>query len=126
MLASYYLTQLHWQHAWQYGAAMLLIAFSLYAYSTALGDPASPVRAPRWLIATQRLTQVQGLAALAGILFILVSGKLTAGKSDWAANVVFVAGGITIAALSLLAVLTQRRLLHAARAPHHPAQTTKI
>jgi glucose-6-phosphate-specific signal transduction histidine kinase len=111
MLAVYYFTGLHWQHAWQYGAAMLLIGASLYLYSAALASPASPAREERWLIAVQRLTQLQGIAALAGIAFLVGSGKLTAGKSDWAANVLFVAGGVTIAALSFVTSHTQRQLM---------------
>lgn len=111
MLGSYYLTDLHWQHAWQYGAAMLLIAASLWLYSTALGDPKSAVRTPRWLLAVQRLTQLQAIAALAGMGFIIVAGKLTAAKSDWAANVIFLAGGVALALISAIAVRTQRRLM---------------
>jgi hypothetical protein len=115
MLAAYHLSPLHWQHAWQYGVAMLLIATAVAAYNTALADPQSPARQPNWLIAVQRLTMAQAAAAIVGILFLIVSGKLTAGKADWVANVIFVTGGVTIAALSALSVHTQRRLMRLAR-----------
>jgi len=80
-----------------------------------LADPQSPARQPNWLIAVQRLTMAQAAAAIVGILFLIVSGKLTAGKADWVANVIFVTGGVTIAALSALSVHTQRRLMRLAR-----------
>lgn len=115
MLAAYYLSALHWQHAWQYGVGMLLIASAVYAYNAALADPSSPARQPRWLIAVQRLTMAQGFASAVGVMVLIVSGKLTTGKTDWIANVVFVAGGIAIAALSALSVRTQRRLMRLAR-----------
>jgi hypothetical protein len=114
MLAAYYLSALHWQHAWQYGVGMLLIATAVYAYNAALADPSSPARQPHWLIAVQRLTMAQGFAAAVGVLILIVSGKLTAGKGDWIANLVFVAGGVAIAALSALSVRTQRRLMRLA------------
>jgi hypothetical protein len=56
----------------------------------------------------------QGFAAAVGVLILIVSGKLTAGKGDWIANLVFVAGGVAIAALSALSVRTQRRLMRLA------------
>lgn len=115
MLAAYLLSPLHWQHAWQYGAGMLLIAVAIAAYGTALAKPQNPTRRPYWLIAVQRLTLVQGIAAAIGLVFLVVSGKLTAGKTDWVANVIFVAGGASIAVLSAIAVHTQRRLMHQAR-----------
>lgn len=110
MLGAYYLTSLFWHHAWQYGGAMLLIAAGLHLYASALANPTGPARSPRVLLAVERLTVVQGIAALAGALAVLVSGKLATGKPDWAANIIFIAGGLTIGVVSALAVTTRRKL----------------
>lgn len=111
ILAGYYLTPLFWHHAWQYGGAMVLIAVGLYLYSVALGNPANPLRARRWLATAERLALLQGIAAFTGAVYVVVSGKLLLGKADWVGNIVFVSGGLTIAVLSLLAAITQRRLV---------------
>lgn len=110
ILAGYYLTPLFWHHAWQYGGAMVLIAGGLYLYSVALGNPANPLRGRRWLATAERLALLQGIAAITGAVYVVVSGKLLLGKADWVGNIVFVSGGLAIAVLSMLAAITQRRL----------------
>ena len=110
MLAAYYLTPLSWYHAWQYGGAMVLVAAALHFYAQALVAPQAPARAPRAQLAVERLTVVQGIAATAGALAVIVSGKLTTGKPDWVANILFISGGLTIGTLSALAVMTRRRV----------------
>ncbi|HUS97973.1 MAG TPA: hypothetical protein VMX97_14695 [Hyphomicrobiaceae bacterium] len=110
MLGCYYLTSLHWQHAWQYGAGMMLIGLAIYMYARALRQPGSVARSPRSMLAMERLTAAQGWGAIAGLTFMVVSGKLWSGKTDWAANAVFLAGGVAVAALSAFGVLTQRKL----------------
>jgi len=111
MLSCYYLTTLNWYHAWQYGCGMLLIGLAIYLYSALLGHDGSPAREPRWLLAAQKLTLIHGFAAVAGVLFILSSGKLWTGKPDWAANFIFIASGFAVAALSAISVLTLRGLM---------------
>ncbi|MCB1510576.1 MAG: hypothetical protein KDJ36_06700 [Hyphomicrobiaceae bacterium] len=110
MLAAYYLTPLSWYHAWQYGGAMVLVAAALHFYAQALVAPRAPARAPRAQLAVERLTVVQGITATAGALAVIVSGKLTTGKPDWVANILFISGGLTIGTLSALAVMTRRRV----------------
>jgi hypothetical protein len=110
MIACYYLTGLHWQHAWQYGAGMLLIAALVWRYARWRTTPGSRFRQADMVIAARWLTRLQGLAALAGVVILSLSGKLDAGKQDWAANIVFVAGGLAIFAISRAALRAERGL----------------
>ena len=103
MLACYYLTDLSWQHAWQYGAGMLLIAGLTAQYARARLKPGSRFAAKDMVSAARLLTHLQGLAAILGVVVLALSGKLDAAKQDWAANVVFVAGGLALFALSTAA-----------------------
>jgi hypothetical protein len=110
MLAAYTLTGLRWYHAWQYGLAMALIALLLFLYAVAVGREDSRLRQPSFLLGALQLATVQGAAAVGGVLFLIGSGKLVRLKADWAANHIFLAGGLAIASLSALTVVTQRRL----------------
>ena len=51
----------------------------------------------------------QEIAALAGLAFLITSGKLARHNDDWIANHVFVAGGVVIVVVSALAYIGQRR-----------------
>jgi hypothetical protein len=99
MLGVYLLSGLKWQHGWQYGTGMALIAVAAIGYA----------REPRWLNAVAVVVGLQGAAAAIGLAVLAGSGKLASVRSDWAANVIFVAGGVTIAILSVLAVAAHRR-----------------
>lgn len=91
MLGVYEGTGLHWEHGWQYGAAMGVAALGLLAFAGQLRGPDAKLkRLAFWL------TLAHGVAALAGISFLLWSGKVWALRSDWAANVVFLAGGLGV------------------------------
>lgn len=109
MLACYYLTDLSWQHAWQYGAGMLLIAGGVARYAQARMAPGSRFAVPDMVSAASLATLAQGVAALAGVVILALSGKLDAAKQDWAANVVFVAGGLAIFAVSMAARRAERQ-----------------
>ena len=67
MLACYYLTDLTWQHAWQYGAGMLLIAGLVWRYAEARTKPGSRFADATWVAAARWMTRMQGFAALAGV-----------------------------------------------------------
>jgi hypothetical protein len=110
MFAVYFLSGLRWWHGWQYGTLMALFAAMLLAYAHALGIEGSPWRAARVQRAALTLTVVQAALALAGVAWLVLSGKAASARSDWAANRIFVAGGLAVAALSIIAVLTKRRL----------------
>jgi hypothetical protein len=110
MLAAYTLTGLRWYHAWQYGLAMTLLAALLFLYAIDIGREGSRLRQPPFLLGALSLTVVQGAGALVGALFLIVSGKLATPRPDWAANHIFFAGGLAIAALSAIAAITQGKL----------------
>lgn len=109
MLACYYLTDLSWQHAWQYGAGMLIVAGLVWRYAEARTKPGSRFADATWVAAARWMTRMQGFAALAGVTILALSDKLDPNKQDWAANIVFVAGGLTIYALSMAALRAERR-----------------
>lgn len=110
LLAIYRLTSLRWQHGLQYGAGMALIAWLMLLYIHFLARPGSRLRTPRALIQATWMSLAHGGAALGGVIFLLASGKVHSIKDDWAANTIFLVGGITVAALSAVAAYTQFRL----------------
>ncbi len=99
MLGVYLLSGLKWQHGWQYGSGMALIALAALVFA----------RQPRWLNAVAAVVAVQGAAAAIGLAVLAGSGKLASVKADWAANIIFIAGGVAIAVLSVMAVGAHRR-----------------
>ncbi len=112
MLAVYLISGLKWQHGWQYGSGMLLIALLGFLYSLIIGEPASVLRRPGVLNAVAMLAAAQGVAAIGGVTVLVLSGKVASNKADWAANIIFVAGGLAITVLSAIAVRTHARLSH--------------
>lgn len=110
IFAIYSLTQLWWWHSWQYGLAMAFIACCLHVYAQRMRDPASPLVQPRVLDATAVLALVQAAAAAIGLAFLIGSGKLALSKPDWPANHVFIAGGLGLILISLIAAFTHRKL----------------
>jgi hypothetical protein len=111
MLGCYYLTDLSWQHAWQYGLAMLLISGALQQYAVLREDSAAVVSGEGPVRTARLLTMLQAVAALAGVVMLAMSGKLEANGRDWAANIVFVAGGLAIFSLSMAALRAEKRAL---------------
>lgn len=109
MLASYYLTDLSWQHAWQYGAAMLLIGGGILVYAQKRELPGSQFSTPQAIVAMRWVTGLQGVAALAGVVVLVMSGKVEAHGRDWAANIIFIAGGLAIFVLSAMALMSEFR-----------------
>lgn len=104
LISLYRFTSLHWQHGWQYGSAMLLIAAGLFGYVAASKRTASSGARPAGLQRIALLAAAHGLAALAALLWLIFSGKLATPKGDWAANAIFMTGGFTIVWFSYLAV----------------------
>jgi len=109
MLGCYYLTDLSWQHAWQYGAGMLLIAGLIVIYGRARLSVGSRFASAEMVARARWITLLQGVGALVGVVILAQSGKLDASRQDWAANVVFVVGGLSIFALSWAALRAERR-----------------
>lgn len=122
LLAFYRGTGLKWQHGLQYGAGMALIAWATLLYAHFLARPGSRLRTPRALSGATWLSVIHGAAAVAGLGFLLLSGKILSAKGDWAANLIFLTGGVAIAALSFVSAYTQFRLAKpAARTAGVPA-----
>ena len=123
MFAVYMLAGLAWRHGWQYGSGMALIAGAFLAYAHAM-RPGSALRTPHALHGACAFTMLHGLAALAGLAFMLRAGKLATVKGDWAANHVFLAGGAAIVALCALTLVTHVALARqepGEAAPNRPA-----
>ncbi|MEO1207414.1 MAG: hypothetical protein AAFV45_13900 [Pseudomonadota bacterium] len=117
MLGCYTLTRLWWWHSWQYGLGMLAIAAGLSVYAWTLGRGGSRLGSPSYLNATAWMSVGQAVAAVAGLAFLMSSGKVEAGRADWAANTIFLTGGLGIACLSVLAAFTHWRISRARPAP---------
>lgn len=115
MFAVYQLVGFRWQHGWQYGAGMALIAAVIFLYAHKLGDPASGLRRPGSLNSVLKLTVLHGAAAAMGLAFLFTSGKLKSPKGDWPANLIFMAGGLAVVMLSAIAVYTQMQMKRVAR-----------
>lgn len=110
LIAIYRLTGVRWQHGLQYAAAMIVIAAMILGYVHLLSKPGSRLRSPRAIAIVTQLSLLHGAAALAAIFFLIVTGKIFSLKGDWPANQIFLAGGIAIAALSVIGAFTQTRL----------------
>lgn len=92
MSGVYFGTPLKWQHGWQYGTILVLAAAGTYAVSRNF--------AMSWSIdVLNRLTWSSLILCwtVGGALFWLAgTGKLLSRKPDWAANIIFVTGGLII------------------------------
>ena len=110
MLAIYSLTPLKWQHWWEYGTAMLLVACAILIYANALTAGPASLRSPRAIDILMGLTLAQGIAVVLVILWIVLSGKVHTMRGDWAANEIFIGGSAMLAMVSAISILTHRKL----------------
>lgn len=112
MFAIYLLTPLRWQHGWQYGLAMLLVALGNLAYARRLDVAGSGqgLASRESVSLAVQLAALQGIAALGALLWLIASGKLDTMKGDWAANGIFLAGGLAIIIISAVIVKTHAAL----------------
>jgi hypothetical protein len=111
MFAVYRLSGLRWQHGWQYAVGMGLIACLIALYVWRLERPRSRLRQPGALAFAAQCGLVQAFAALAGLTFLVLSGKLASTKGDWAANQIFLGGSLAVLILSAISAYTQYRLI---------------
>jgi hypothetical protein len=102
LYAVYSLSDVVWRHAWQYGLGAALVAAGVAIY--ALRIEQERARPP-----PLSLTVLHGLAVSAGLVYLVGSGKLATTRGDWVANDIFLAGGIAIVALCVIAAVTQTR-----------------
>lgn len=100
----YGLSGLTWRHGFQYGTLASLIAAVLLAYVHRMGQPPHDHPPHRYL------TIAHGYAIVAGLVFLVLSGKLASLRGDWAANLIFLFGGLALAGLITMAIRTQRVL----------------
>lgn len=110
ILGVYTLTNMWWWHSWQYGLAMVFVSMCLFSYAGLLGRDKSIVKSLPALDVTAYLAAAQILAAIAALIFLVVSGKFGRPGQDWPANQIFVVGGVSLIFVSLMAVLTHWRL----------------
>lgn len=117
MLAVYGLSALSWRHWWQYGAGMILFAALAYFCARyALGDRrAQPTRSGLRMLAS--MTLAQAVFVIGALTYLIGSGALDTQKDDWAANHIFLAGGIVLALISIVSLLTYRKLAARSAAP---------
>lgn len=107
------LTGLRWQHGWQYASAMALLAAATFAFARTLSQPLPGQgafafqRQLRWALP---LAIAQAVVAGGGLAALIASGKLWSERADWAANRVFAALAIAIAAVMLGSIIAQSRL----------------
>lgn len=107
MFTMYSLGGLIWRHWWQYGAGMLLLgAANVLVARHLLGGVNRDAGALRTLMLG---TLAQVAAIVVALVYLFGSGKLATAKDDWAANIVFIAGGVTILIISAISLVTWRR-----------------
>jgi hypothetical protein len=112
LFAIYLGTPVRWQHGWQYGSGLLLIAIGHMIYQRHLANAGDDVAGARAFKTTVALAFLQAVA-LAGLLVYLIAvGALASAKGDWAANQIFFAGAIAIMCVSLMIVRSYRALAH--------------
>lgn len=121
LMVIYRMTSLRWQHGLQYAIGMAVIAWLIMNYVFLVMRPASFLRSQRAQSMAMWLALLHGAAALAGIVFLLVSGKIFSTKGDWAANQIFLTGGLAITALSVISAYTQFKLCQPRQDDAEPA-----
>jgi hypothetical protein len=100
---------LRWQHGWQYGAGMVLLAALSFSYGLALGG--RRLRSARLQRAVMWGTILSGIGAAAAAAWLVSAGKLQSPKGDWAANDVFFGLAIAISGISAVAVYTKFKMV---------------
>ncbi len=105
----YGLSGLIWRHWWQYGAGMaLLAAVALLCARHLASERVLRARAPTLNI-IMAITVVQAVSVAGALIYLVASGALDTHKGDWAANHVFLAGGLMIGAISLVSLVAYWR-----------------
>jgi hypothetical protein len=104
LFAIYSLSDLVWRHAFQYGSGAAVFAACIGLYGVWLG------RTNNLHVPPLFLTALHGLAAAGGLVYLIGMDKLATAKGDWAANEVFLWGGLAIVALCVMSAMTQTRV----------------
>lgn len=107
--AIYLVVRLHWQHGWEYGTAMIVVALGHAILVHRLARPSLPMSAET-LRNIVRLAGAQAVAIALTLIWLIASGKLASIKGDWPANQLFIAGGFTVMSLSMMMLMTHTAL----------------
>jgi hypothetical protein len=105
----YGLSGLHWRHWWQYGAGMALLAGVALLCARYLASERGLETRAVALNIIMAITVAQAVSVAGALVYLVASGALDTQKGDWAANHVFVAGSLTIGAISLVSLLVYWR-----------------
>jgi len=103
------LTGLKWQHGWQYALLLLLFALASFHISQSLRDPERRVRLS-WLAWATPMSIATAVLSAAALIYLVMSGKLAVRRADWAANLVFLFGCLTLMVLAAVTLRTHERL----------------
>jgi hypothetical protein len=109
MFTLYSLTGLHWQHWWQYGAGMALLAGAALLCARYLASDRSRYDRTTSLNILMTITAAQVVSVVGALVYLVATGKLDTPKTDWAANHVFITGSVTIGIISIVSLLAHRR-----------------
>lgn len=116
-IGAYGLGGLTWQHGLQYAAAAALIAVGFLLYVRHMGRTMAPP--------PLALTLAHAIAVFVGLVFLIGSGKLATVKGDWAANYIFLFGGLALLGLAAIAIRTHLRLAAETRSGGPPADVQR-
>lgn len=105
LLLVYSASGLYWQHGWQYGLAMAFIAVGMVHYVTLLDRRHPKLVSDSGIERAIMLALAQGIAVSLVLVWLVASGKILSPRTDWAANLIFVAGGLSI--VSMCAFVTK-------------------
>ena len=109
MFTLYSLTGLHWRHWWQYGAGMALLAAAALLCATYLASDRRRYDHTTSLNILMTITVAQAVSVVGALVYLVATGKMSTLKTDWAANHVFITGGVTIGIISIVSLLAHRR-----------------
>jgi hypothetical protein len=91
---------------------MALLSLLCFAYAIALGrEGGGGARSARMQRAVMWLTIATGIGGTAAVAWLVISGKIVTPKTDWAANYLFLSGGLAVSALSAVAVATKVKMV---------------
>ena len=104
---------LYWQHGWQYGLAMALVAAGMAQYARLLEQCHPDLTSDNAIERSVVLAIAHGIAVSLVLLWLVASGKILTPRADWAANLIFVAGGLSIVCLCAFLTKTHHELTRA-------------
>jgi SNF family Na+-dependent transporter len=104
---------LYWQHGWHYGLAMALIAAGMAQYVKLLEQGHPDIVSDSAIDRAMKLASAQGIGVSVVLLWLVASGKILTPRSDWAANLIFVAGGLSIVCMCAFVTKSYHELTRA-------------